>query len=66
MKAGRKKITAIFDQITMKEFFISGEPQIISLKPTAEAESAVDPRMDPTNWTSANALSLLVFMQLYK
>lgn len=49
MKAGRKKITAIFYQITMKEFFISGEPQIISLKPTAEAESAVDPRMDPTN-----------------
>lgn len=66
MKAGRKKITAIFYQITGKEFFISGEPQIISLKPTVEAESAVDPHMDPTNSTGANALPFLVFMQLYK
>lgn len=49
-----------------REFFILGEAQFISLKPTVEAEAAVDPYMEPTSLTGENALLFLVCMQLYK
>lgn len=41
-----------------------GELQLISLKPTVEVQSAVDPHMDPANITGENVLFFLVFAKL--